>query len=201
MAARGIGVRRTGRVGYWRRDRRARRSASHHDECQCTRQDAGQACRVKACWLASEPSPRCTALIGPCGPSRLTTVQAGSRDRQASGHSGPLAATLRQLACQSDATRTSGCVSGAWSAVLFPWRDLDSAARCPTDWRLSSAAQDRVHRPSHLPLALLEHVAISVRGQRDRAVTEELLDVLESHPLRQQERGGGVAQVVEAHCG
>ena len=52
-------------------------------------------------------------------------------------------------------------------------------------WPPMSPAQHRVHRPRHLPLALLQHVAVGVRGQRDGAVPEQVLDVLEGHALGQ----------------
>ena len=50
------------------------------------------------------------------------------------------------------------------------------------------SAQHRIHGLCHLPLALLEHVPVRVRGQRDRAMSEELLDVLERQALRRAGR-------------
>jgi hypothetical protein len=47
-------------------------------------------------------------------------------------------------------------------------------------------------------LTLLEHVAVGVRGQHDGAVAQQVLDVLESEALGEQERRGGMPQVVEA---
>ena len=52
----------------------------------------------------------------------------------------------------------------------------------------------------HLPLPLLEDMAVGVRRQHDGAVPEEGLDVLKAEALRLQERRSGVAQVVEAEA-
>jgi hypothetical protein len=48
-----------------------------------------------------------------------------------------------------------------------------------------------------ISLTLLEDMSIRVGGQRDGGVAEEVLDVLESEPLRQGERGRRVPGVVE----
>ena len=66
---------------------------------------------------------------------------------------------------------------------------------------IRSAPQHRIHGLCHLPLSLLEHVPVGIRRQRDRAVAQEILDVLEGHALRQQVRRGGVAEVMEAAVG
>jgi hypothetical protein len=44
-------------------------------------------------------------------------------------------------------------------------------------------AQHRIHPQRHRPLPLLEHMAVSVRGQHDRAVPQEVLHVLERVPV------------------
>ncbi len=67
--------------------------------------------------------------------------------------------------------------------------------------RARSPAQDPVHRLRYLLLSFLEHVPVGIRRQRDRAVTEEVLDVFECEALGEQERRRGMTEVVEAAVG
>jgi len=63
---------------------------------------------------------------------------------------------------------------------------------------LASPAEHGVHPPRHLLLPLLQDVPIGVRREHDGAVPQQVLDVLKGEALRQQERRGGMPQVVEA---
>jgi len=95
-----------------------------------------------------------------------------------------------------------------WAAALGPlvlvsaWlRERDRSARAvsfPGAARLLRIGSSWRVRLRHLPLALLEHVPVGIRREHDRAVAELVLDVLECHTLRQEERCRGVPQVVEA---
>ncbi len=58
--------------------------------------------------------------------------------------------------------------------------------------------EDCIHAPSNLLLPLLENVPVGVRGEHDRAVPEQVLDVLECEALGEQKRRGGMTKVVEA---
>ena len=64
-----------------------------------------------------------------------------------------------------------------------------------------SPAQDGVHPSGDVLLALLKDVPVGVRRQHDRAVPQEVLDVLQGEALTEQERRRRVAQVVEARVG
>ena len=47
------------------------------------------------------------------------------------------------------------------------------------------SSEDGVEAVSHLALPLLQHVPVRVRSENDRAVAEEVLDVLEREALGQ----------------
>jgi hypothetical protein len=63
--------------------------------------------------------------------------------------------------------------------------DVDAPAQPPST---------AIHRPGDLALALLQHVTIGVGRQHDRRVPELVLDVLQRHALRQQERVSSIGQ-------
>jgi len=66
-------------------------------------------------------------------------------------------------------------------------------ARLPT--------QHRVQPHRHLPLSLLEHMPVCVRRQHDRAVPQQVLDILKREALHQQECRSGMPEVMEPTVG
>ncbi len=65
--------------------------------------------------------------------------------------------------------------------------------------RLSPTGQQRLHLRGRFLLEPRNYVAVGVEGEADGAVAQYLLDDLRMDALREQQRRGGVPQVVEAH--
>ena len=63
------------------------------------------------------------------------------------------------------------------------------------------ASEDGVETVGHLALPSFEHMAVGVRGQDDRAVAEQVLDVFEREALGQQERRSRMSEIMEATVG
>ena len=89
--------------------------------------------------------------------------------------------------------------AGMWWWSLLRQREKHQSLRQRE--MANCSTEDGIHPRCDLDLALLKDMPVGVRGQDDRAVAQEVLDVFKREALRQQECRRGMAEVMEVRAG